>query len=149
MHKAVQTVSPIRLACEDLAVCQPVSALSVIITATTKKMCVFMHAWWCLWALMCTHQSVFLCVLKPSCRQMETSGTTPGVSLLKHPSHPPIHPSPSCVLSLSLSPPPLLPPFPLAPLRSPSRKKASILRRQAPEPGLRQWKSSVTTKSQI
>lgn len=49
--------------------------------STAQKKCVFMHAWWwCLWALMCTHQSAFLGMLQPSCRQMETSGTTLGVS---------------------------------------------------------------------
>lgn len=71
--------------------------------STTKQVCVFMHTWcWCLWAPVCTHQSVFLFMLHPSCRQMETSGTTLGVSLLKHPPPLPIYPS-CLVLPRSLS----------------------------------------------
>lgn len=110
-------------------------------STTKKKVCVFMHTWWwCLWALVCTHQSVFLCMLQPSCRQMETSGTTLGVSLLKHP--PPYPFSPPVLLSSLLSPSPLC--------AHQAERKASISHRQAPEPGCRQWKpSSVTTQRQI
>lgn len=154
MHKAPHTVSPIRQslwgsAC--LSAC--VSPLSVIITSQLqegeKKMC----------ALLCTddddvyellHARInqsFLCMLHPSCQQMDTSGTTLGVSLLKLPPLPPPTPL-HLVLPLCLPHPSLLFPSPLWAHRA--ERKASILHRQAPEPGCRQWKPfSVTVKRQI
>lgn len=106
-------------ASEDQLVCHPALSSSTTKKRKRKKVCVFMHAWWwCSWALVRMHQSVFLYMLQPSCRQMETSGTTLGVCLLKHPPTPtstlhhplPIFPSPSH--------PPFLSPHPFPPLHS-------------------------------
>lgn len=56
----------------------------------------------------------FLCMLHPSCQQMDTSGTTLGVSLLKLPPLPPPRPSILSSLSVSLTPPSFSPrPFEL------------------------------------
>lgn len=76
-----------------------------------------------------------LCLLHPSCGQMETSGTTLGVSLLKHPSPCQFHP-PLPVLSSTQHLPPF---FPLASLHSPSRNKSFNLT----ESGPRTWLQAV------
>lgn len=109
---------------------------------TTKKVCFYA----CMMMFMSTRVhisiSVFCVYCTPLADRWKPQAQRRG-SLFEAPPHPPPLCTPQLVLPLSHS-------FSLVPLRSPSRKKASILHRQAPEPGCRQWKpSSVTTKRQI
>lgn len=127
---------------EDLPVCQPVChpALSSPPLNHKKK-----RKRACLRARMMmmfmstrAHASIRvlnLCLLHPSCGQMETSGVTLGVSLLKHPSPCQFHP-PLPVLSSTQHLPPF---FPLASLHSPSRNKSFNLT----ESGPRTWLQAV------
>lgn len=154
MHKAPHTVSPIRQslwgsAC--LSAC--VSPLSVIITSQLqegekKNVCALMHGWWwCLRALARTHQSVFSVYVAPL---LPTDGhLRHNAGGLSFEASTPTPPTPlHLVLPLCLPHPSLLFPSPLWAHRA--ERKASILHRQAPEPGCRQWKPfSVTVKRQI
>lgn len=111
MYKASHTVSPIRQGWGGsgcLSACvSPLCHHACNYTQKKPPVCVHMHAWQSLGVRVRTHPSV-LCVLKPSCRQMGTSGTMPGVSLLKPPTttftllH--LAPSPSFPLPLSFAP---------------------------------------------
>lgn len=104
--------------------------------------------WWCLWALVRTHQSESsICVCctpladrwKPQAQRWGSLfwSTLPPASFTP--------PSPSCPL-----PNTSLPFFPLPLCTHQAEIKASISQSQAPEPGCRRWKpASVTTRRQI
>lgn len=114
--------SPASEASEE--VCQPMCHPSLSRSALLYKMKVFLHAWCWFFFACCT---LLADRWKPPAQRWG--------SLSFEAPLPPLH----------ILPPPLF-----SPLRSPSRKRASILPSQAPEPGSRQWKPSpVTTERQI
>lgn len=143
MHKAPRRRCLWGSAC--LSAC--VSPRSVITTPQPQKKKIKNNArWWCLWALVRTHQSESsICVCctpladrwKPQAQRWGSLfwSTLPPASFTP--------PSPSC-------PPPntSLPFFPLPLCTHQAEIKASISQSQAPEPGCRRWKP-VTTRRQI
>lgn len=120
MYKALHTVSPIRQSLWGsgcLSACVSPFCHHHCNYWKKKSVCVLIHAQQCLWALVCTHQSVFLCVktLLPTDGNLRHNA---GGLSFEAPFPPPIHPPPpllSILSSLPLpTPPPSFPPCPSA-----------------------------------